>query len=404
MASAGLAAAALTPAASFARVACERSVRLGVVLPRSHRFALLPQRLLAGFESYAAAPCASGAGVSLSIVPIAGDSAAATYRATAEAIEARRIDVVAGMDDRDWSVRIAPLLDANRVPCVVTDLGADVARATRQSPWIVRHSLGYWQANYAMGSWCARHLGARAVVVADFLESGYDMVYAFRRAFEAAGGSVEGVVVTGLPDGSGGFDDVERAVRGARPDFVYAFHSGHRAEAFLRFYERAGLARHARLAGAALLTDPVTAHGPLAVAEGVITVSPWSHDAECAGNLALRHACRMRDGAAPDLFAALGYETAQRIAIALAQGPAIRADGAQALASAGYAGPRGDVRPDPALREAPAPAYVQTVARAGTRLAHVTVARLAATQLAPAERQHLQTMIKSGWAHAYLSA
>jgi len=397
---AGLATAALSPAAALARAVLPSPIRVGVLLATSQRYPRLSERLLAGFAAYTASPC-DDHGVGLRIVPIACTPGAGTYAAARGAIERGEVDVLAGFGDRALTARLAPLLEAHRIPFVVTDLGADIVRQRRESGWVVRNTLGLWQANYTMGQWSAAHLGQRALIACDFLESGYDMVYAFRRAFEDAGGEVPAVVVTGLPDGRGTLPEVARAVDAHRPDFVYAFYSGHRAEAFLRFYERERLARAAPLAGAALLTDSVTGSHPLPASAGVITVSPWWRGDASAANLALHRACRAGQDVDGDLFAALGYEAAQRIAAGFAA--PVRGHAVHAMASASYAGTRGEVRPDPDLAETRAGAYVLRVEGSADALAHVALERLAPPRIAPALRHELRTMIKSGWANAYLA-
>src|SRR5262249_22568648 len=155
------------------------------------------------------------------VVPIACSGGMQQSVAAAEhAAGCRSVDVVAAIASGELAARIAPALESGAVPFVACDLGADFVRVRQDSPLLVRHTLGYWQANHAMGQWSAERLGRRVVIAADFLESGHDIVYAFRHAFEAAGGEVVAVVRTGLPDGTGSFPEVEAAVRSSAPDFV----------------------------------------------------------------------------------------------------------------------------------------------------------------------------------------
>ena len=388
---AGAAALAVSPLAGAAlAVSPAGALRLGVVLPKSTRYPQLADQLLGGFEAFATSPRARS-GRAIALVPIACESGArAPFLAAGEAVKNGRVDMLAGLVDRNQACRMAPLLEERGVPFVVCDMGADIARVRRESPQVVRNSLGYWQSSYAMGQWAPAHLGARVLIATDFLESGYDMVYAFRQAFEAAGGEVAGVKVTGLPDGSGAFSEVAEAMRSLRPDFVYAFYSGRRAEAFLRFYVGEQLSSVAPLAGAGLLTDAATLASLPRGSEGVITVSTWATDLQGPENAELRAAYRRVRGAEPSPFAVLGYETAQRIA--------------SGLAHTAWIGPRGAVVACEAMCDTSSPVYLRRVARTPSGLANVTTARLPAVEVPEATGRAMRAMIKTGWAQAYLAA
>jgi ABC-type branched-subunit amino acid transport system substrate-binding protein len=383
-------------------------LRLGIVLPQSTRYPELPTQLLAGFETFMASSGDRG-GRSLQLLPIAcGSGSRAALAAVEEAVKGGRVDLLAGLVDRNLASQIAPLLEVRGTPFVVCDMGADVVRKRRESPYLIRNSLGYWQSNFAMGQWTARNLGKRALIAVDSLESGYDMVYAFRRAFEAQGGDIVDVRVTGLPDGSGHFSTVGDAVRSHRPDFVYAFYSGKRAESFLRFYDGEQLSRVAPLAGASMLTDFAASSGLLPVGlEGVITISPWAADDESRENAALRSAYKKAHGGDVGPFAMLGYETAQRIAAGVAALDGNSADPARfakALADVDFVGPRGAMVPLPGMSDVSTPAYIRRLTQSGNRLVNVITAQLPALELPPAVALELRAMVKSGWAQAYLAA
>jgi ABC-type branched-subunit amino acid transport system substrate-binding protein len=401
----GGAALTMSPLAKAAFGAMDAPLRVGIVLPQSIRYPELSRQILAGFQAYAATP----GGRSLALLPIAtGSGPRAGLDAATKAAQSGSVDVLAGMVDRNSAFRIRQVLEDRGTPFVVCDMGADIVRDRRESKYLIRSSLGYWQSNFALGRWAPANLGARAVIATDFLESGHDMVYAFRRAFEEAGGEVLDVQVTGIPDGTKGFAKVGHAVRSQRPDFVYAFYSGKRADTFLRYYEGDGLSRVAPLAGPALLTDSAVSAGTSSAAlPGITTVSPWAPDHESVENGALQSAFREFHGSEAGLFALLGYETAQRIATGVAAVGGNISDSAafaKALAGASFASPRGPVAPLEGMSESSAPAYVRRVSRAGERLAHVTTARLPALEMDETTGRELRAMIKTGWAHAYLAA
>ncbi len=404
----GAASLAISPMARAATAMRAPDVlRLGVVLPQSTRYPQLASQLLAGFQAYAASP-ANLHGRPMAVVPIGcGCGARAPIEAASDAVKRGAVDMLTGLVDPNLARRMAPLLEERGMLFVASDMGADVVRHRWESPFLVRNSLGYWQASYAMGQWAPAHLGPRALIVSDFLESGYDMVYAFRRAFEGRGGEVLGVSVTGLPDGSGTFAEVGRAIRARRPDFVYAFFSGHRAERFLRFYAGERLARLAPLAGTGLLTDSATVPDLPAGSEGVVTAASWAMDVPSPEGEALRSAYRSLGGDEPSLFAMLGYETALRIAIGLApsQGDLTNpARAAQSIAGAIVAGPRGKVVAYEAMGDTSPPVCVRRVSGQQGRLVNETTDLLPAIDVPEGVRHELRNMIKTGWAQPYLAA
>jgi ABC-type branched-subunit amino acid transport system substrate-binding protein len=358
----------MSPAAqAIASLPSSGALRLGIVMPPSARYPGMARELLSGFEAFARSSEASG-GPRMALVPIAcGAGARAPVIAASEAVERGAVDMLAGFVDANLAGQMAPLLEARGIPFVVSDMGADVVRARWASPLLARNSLGCWQSSYAMAQWAPAHFGTRALVVADFLESGYDMVYAFRRAFEANGGEIAGLHVTGLPDGSGSFAEVKRAIEAQRPDFVFAFFSGHRAERFVRFYDGERLSRVAPLAGTGLLTHAARCGSLCAGAEGIVTAATWEEG-----------------GMGP--FAMLGHETARRIARGVSR------SGGDLVGAHGEMG------------ETALPVFLRRVSMSNGRLVNATIARLPAMDLPADACREMRAMIKTGWAQAYLAA
>jgi branched-chain amino acid transport system substrate-binding protein len=382
----GMAGALASPMAGAARApGPQRALRVGVAMAPSTRYPRLSEYFVAGFRGYLAASGGRAGGHPLELVPIdcAGNPRQAML-ALDGAVQSGRFDLLCGLANRNHAAQLRPALERTATPFIVADAGADVVRAHRDSPYLIRNSLGYWQANHAMGAWSHANLGARVLIAADFLESGYDMVHAFRRAFEARGGEVVGTEVTGLPNGAGTFDDVARETRRHRPDFVYAFYSGPRADAFLHYYEGEGLARTTPLAGPGMLTDSIAANSLSRNLAGIVTAAGWD--------------------AGDEPFAMLGAETAQRIDVALDAVHGGLGDLAAALARVRFAGPRGQVAALEGMAEASVPTYIRRLSATPAGLANVTTARL--PPLAPGAPLHeeLRTTLKSGWLQAYLAA
>lgn len=388
---AGAAALVATPFSRLA-LACSAGpkVRVGVMVPRAERQPELDRDFLNGFLAYAAQPQSS-----LEIVRLDCDAGPLATLKGADA-HCPGVDILAVVASQHLSARLGRIVEKHGVPVLACDLGADFVRQGQGLPNVATHSLGLWQAHYAMGTWTRHNLGSRVVIATDFLESGYDMIYAFRRAFEAAGGDVAAVQVTALPDGTGTFADVAASIRSHRPDFVYALYSAERAHDFADALHSEGITPSIPLAGPGFLA--ASASRP-----GLFTVSPWYEGIVSAENERFLASVRaVAPGRAPSLFTLLGYESAQRIASAVtAAGPdaydAVRV--VQEMRRFEFAGPRGMVARATALAETPAPAYVKYLAGGVERLE-----ALAPLALDEGQWRDLRTTIKSGWSQAYLSA
>lgn len=280
---------------------------------------------------------------------------------------------------RNQATGLETLLSEARVPALICDIGADVVRSQHDSLWLIRHSLGYWQTNHAMGAWSAAHLGKRALIATDFLESGHDLVYAFHHGFVGAGGQNPGVHVNNSPNISDGLPELFATIRSEQPDFVYALYSGDRAKHFLEAYAQAkpGIP----LAGPALLTQAADSVERYPHAENVIQATSW----------------QTSSGMQYSPMALLGFEAALRLSQASNAAPRTGEALARALAGTDIGGPRGKISAHAALADIQVPLHVQIPLK-GEQTAGVEY------QLAHASVSHLRGMLKTGWTAPYLLA
>lgn len=369
---------AAAAALSFPAMVSARSgtrVPVSVLLPQPSDSHLARNAFLAGFESAIAQHALP---LNPVVVPFAGSvtSLPATLQAHLSQVSSA---AVVGLLSRHQASRLeAPLREAQR-PALICDIGADVLRQGHESLWVQRHSLGYWQTSHAMGVWSAAQLGPRALIAADYLESGHDLVYAFHRGFVSAGGETPSVRVSNAAELSTDLPALFEAIRAERPDFVYALYAGDRARQFLAAYTQANLG--IPLAGPALLTQAVDQAERFPHAEQVIQASAWPVSQAAPG-------CPLE---------LLGFEAALRLANALASaGPSGEAL-AQALARTPLDGPRGRIAPDPALADVRVPLHLQFPARGAA-------SAVAAPAMTLETVQHLRGMLKTGWTAPYLLA
>ncbi|MCQ9371928.1 ABC transporter substrate-binding protein, partial [Corynebacterium sp. 35RC1] len=159
------------------------------------------------------------------------------------AVQSGSVDALAGWLPADAAAELVPLLQEHAVPFLASDTGADrpSGRPAARSPWLIPHTLALWESCALLGHEAPRRWGSRAVLCMGFLESGYDFPHEFRAAFEAAGGTVAALHVSGLPDGRPEFDGLVAALKGTSADFVVALYSGRQAGRFRAAWQRLGM-------------------------------------------------------------------------------------------------------------------------------------------------------------------
>ncbi len=354
----GVAMAAMPPqAAAAAPVRTGRPLRVGLLLPDARAYPLLGAQLLAGAQAFAAQ---SGSGAPLQFTPVVyGSNPQQARWAVEQTLATGQVDVLAGFVCANTAAQWEPLLSEHQVPLLVGDAGANALAPQARSEWVVRNSLGYWQAAWAAGRWAAKALGPRAIVAVGPADSGFDHLPAFERGFASAGGRVQATVFTRLPDGTSQLDALAQLVRQTRPDLVYALDSGVQADAFQQFWSRSDVAGHVPLVAGGMLAEAMAAASPAqppAPGWRVWASRPWAQstgDADLAAALGTHN---------PTSFHLLGHEMAQRMHSAAALSAPSGARGlslAQAMAAAVLQTPRGEVRLDTASGETVASAYLQ---------------------------------------------
>lgn len=340
--------------AAQSKLTSGRALRVGLLLPDARAYPLMGAQILAGAQSFAAQ---MNSGMPVHFTPVVyGSHPQQAERAMQQMLSAGQVDVLAGFVCANAATQWAPQLAEYQVPVLVGDAGANALVPGVQSPWVLRNSLGYWQAAWAAGRWAAQTLGPRAIVAVGPADSGFDHLPAFERGFASGGGKVQTTVFTRSPDGTSHLDALAQLVRQTRPDLVYALDSGVRAEAFQGFWSRSEAARQVPLVAGGMLGEAMaTAALAQRPAQGarIWATRSWQRGAGDAGLAAASGAGN------PTPFHLLGHELAQRVHAAAAASGARGLPLAHAMAAAVLQTPRGEVRLDAGTGETMAPAYLQ---------------------------------------------
>lgn len=378
--------------------------KIGLLLPVSTRYPQLGANLTTGLRLGLAH--ATG-GVDNGSIPLFVEEVGTTHRglaATTNRLVAERgVDLIIGVATPSLAATLRPVLTASRTPFIALDAGANLPRASEQFPYMVYNTLGYWQANWAMGQWAASNLGLQAFIASSFYDSGYDALYAFRAGFEAAGGRINGTSITHVPSSSVDLPGLAAAIRQSQPDFVFGLYNGQISVDFLRAYTDTGLAAEIPLVGSAFLVDETTLPDTGATARGVRSTFSWAADLASPAHQTFTAAYHAATGKAPDAFALLGYDTAQLVVAALrASGEAGNGSRlAQALQSARWSSPRGLLQMDKTTQSCIPPLYLREARLSSSGWQNQLLNQLQAVRADAIGLSALRDQPRTGWVHAY---
>lgn len=283
-----LATAPLHPALKF----LSPSVRIGAILPETSRHPLLSKSFLDGIQLYSREH-GTRAAISVETVGVSRQSA---VKAATNLVD-QEVDVVVGFIGTPAVQAVRPIFEEKKARLIACNAGENVLRAADLSHNIYHNSLNLWQANWSAGQWSVDQYGKRGMIISAFRESGYDLLYTFELGVKSAGGQIEESFITHVSPENDRLDAAIDLIRRIQPDFIYAAFSGQEGEAFISAYRG--------------LNIPVigTAFMPHTEAP-----TSWVRNFNSDENRRFTKAFERFTGREADLFAVLGYETAQLVA------------------------------------------------------------------------------------------
>jgi branched-chain amino acid transport system substrate-binding protein len=389
--------------AASSSAARKDTLRVGVLLPQSQLYPAIGANFRAGMELYQVQARDNAATRPLTVLTHDyGTLPSLALEQARQLLADNQADLIVGSLSSGAAASLHPLLREREMPLLVSNIGANLARDDRQSPYIIRNSFSYWQSSWALGRWAAGQIGNQAFVASSFYDSGYDSLYAFQLGFESAGGTIISTKISHLPADAGKLHALMAEIRQAQPDLVFAAYSGPQAVDFVRAYAAAGLSTSIPLLGSGFLADENLLPEQGAAALGVKTVLPWARTLDLPANLAFTSAFQDFSGRPADPFAVLGYDTARLIAECACEtrNPnQLR----QALAGAAFESPRGPVRMDSARLEIDAPLYLREVRASAAGLFNAVIEHLPAIPVSDTRIAALRAAERTGWSNTYLS-
>lgn len=319
------------------------------------------------------------------VTAVAGSNRMEAWRQAETLLQKEQVDLVVGMVSQSVAAWLHPLFAAQERFLIAVHPGANMPRQEEIHPFLFSHTLGGWQAAWALGQWTAVHLGQRALIASSFYDAGYDAAHAFRLGFEAAGQEVVCACVSQVPNQAADFEAVWTAVTQAQPDVVFANYSGQTAVAFVTGFRQ-------RFPKLPLVTTSHTLHETLlpamgATAVGLISAASWSGEQTSQP------------------FALLGEDTLRYVAAAC---QAVGGDVSNpekmraALTAVQFDSPRGLWQMEASRQISQTPIAIRQVTAKGGRVGHQLVEQVTAVAPTHPSLTNLFQSTRSGWIHEYL--
>lgn len=218
----GLRSACAAAALSFVAAGAHAdTIKVGVIGTMSGPYALFGQNFKMGIDAWVAEHGNKVGGHTVEFVyrDEVSPNPAQSKALAQELIVKEKVQYIAGLYFTPNAMAVAPLLQEAKVPMVV--LNAATSSITEKSPYIVRTSFTMFQ-NTVPAAKVAKQKGAKkvAIAVSDY-GPGIDAETAFKKTFEAEGGSV--VEAVRMPLATTDFGPIMQRIKDSGADMIFTF-------------------------------------------------------------------------------------------------------------------------------------------------------------------------------------
>ena len=366
---AGIAAAALVPAAS-----AQETIKIGVIAAFSGQFADTATQIDNGIKLYMKQKGDSVAGRKIEIIrkDTGGPNPDVAKRLAQELVVRDKVDILAGFTLTPEALGAADI--ATEAKKLMMDMNAATSVVTEKSPYIVRSSLTLPQVSMTAGQWLASKGGAKKAytMVSDF-GPGIDAETWFQKGFKDAGGEIVGSVR--MPVANPDFSAFTQRAKDLNPEAIFVFVPGGAQPAAIgkAFAERQIDPKKIKIMSTGEPVDEtaIKAMGDIALDR----LSSWHYDYNLKNktNEAFVKAFNAEFKRNPDFFAVGGYDGMHLIYEALKKTNG-KADGDSlvgAIKGMKWDSPRGPAMIDPATRDIVHNIYIRRVQKVGNSIVNV---------------------------------
>ena len=347
------------------------TIKIGFIAEFSGAFADAAREMDDGIKLYMKQHGDTVAGKKIEIIrrDIGGPKPEEAKRLAQELVVRDNVDFLAGFVVTPNALAVADVATQAKKPTVIMNAATSII--TTKSPYFVRVSFTLPQVTAPLAVWAAKH-GVKQVytMVSDY-GPGIDAENAFKKAFEANGGSVVGSVR--MPLASPEFSAYAQKVKDLNPQAVFVFvpSNDQPAQLMKTFAERGLTTSTIKIIATGDVTDDAVLQQEGDAALGLITSHHYSYAHDSALNRQFVAAFAKEYGELrPDFLAVGGYDGMAAIyaVIEKLHGNIDAEKAMEAFKGLKIASPRGPIMIDPDTRDVIQTVYIRKVERQGGKL------------------------------------
>lgn len=285
------------------------TLTIGLVIPQTGPYASLGQQMKSAAQLYLKEHDnkVGGHKAALVVADSAGDPATATQKAK-ELVLKDHVDVITGVVSSPEAVALAKEADADKVPLVIANAGADEVTGPHVSPYVWRVSQSNYMHGYAAGVYAATKVSkSGGVFMGSDYSAGTETLAGFRAGYAANGGGKLLDTILTPYDTTQNYQPYLGKIP-AKSKFVYAFYAGGEAVTFVKNWKDFGYDKKVPLIGAQNLTDEDILPAVGNAADGLITVGLYSPALKNATNNAFVAAWSKAYHANPSIVAVTTHD------------------------------------------------------------------------------------------------
>ena len=327
----------------------QQPIKIGVLMPTSGVLAALATEQINGMNIAIAEFGGAIAGRKIEMIVEDDESKSNVgLNKARKLILSDRVDVLTGLVGSNVALAVRPFAEANRIPVVVANAGANALTGEHCSPWVFRVSFSHAQLVSNFGAWLVKRGIRRAYALgADFV-SPREMVAAFSKGFVAAGGTMVGEAFSPFQR-TKDFGPYLSQARAANPDAIFAVYYGAEAILFTKQYQAFGMKEKHKLVTTMGLTPQMLRKAQGDSAADVLESLNYVPELDTPANKAFQAVYQKKYGALGAEFAVMGYD-AMRFILEAVKSLGGKTDDKAAIAAAirkvSYVGPRGPMSID----------------------------------------------------------
>ena len=281
------------------------TVKIGVLMPYTGTFAPLTDSLVKGFDLYLEETGGLLGGRKAEVQYLDDEANPQTaLRQYRQLVQGSKVDILVGTISSSVQYALRDEVEKDKILLINPNASASDLSWEKKSDYVYRVSYSGWQQGASPAQYLAENVGKTAITLASDYPAGYEVIEAFKAAYEAAGGRVIEQLWPEL--NTNDFSPQLTQIANAKPDIVFSFLAGSDQFRFTQQYSEFGLKQSIPLTGNNNYADYMFTSTVGEPSAGIIAATqyiPWlDHEV----NRKFVENYRNKYGTLPDIFSEQG--------------------------------------------------------------------------------------------------